>query len=145
MTDTRPAIAIPESVRGFLDDIHFATISTIDPDGRPRQAVIWYTLDGDELILNSAVGRRWPANLLRDPRVAIAVADREDGYRWIGMTGRVTPVRDQPTAQADIAGMARRYHADDPTEAEDLIANRFQRQERISFRVTIESLHEHLD
>ena len=61
------------------------------------------------------------------------------------MTGRVTPVRDQPTAQADIAGMARRYHADDPTEAEDLIANRFQRQERISFRVTIESLHEHLD
>jgi PPOX class probable F420-dependent enzyme len=138
---TEPA---SDRARAFLDDIHFATIATIDPDGTPRQAVIWYTLEGDELVINSAVGRRWPTNLVRDPRVSIAVTDRQDGYRWIGFSGSVTVVEDQSTAQADIAGMARRYHADDPQEAEDLIRDRFERQARISFRVRIAGVHEHL-
>jgi hypothetical protein len=75
----------------------------------------------------------------------VAVHDQADGYRWVGLTGTVEVVHDQPTAQADIAEMARRYHADDPAEAEDLIRDRFQRQTRISFRVTIERVHDHLD
>jgi PPOX class probable F420-dependent enzyme len=144
VTDTT-APALSDPVRAFLADIHFATIATIDPDGAPRQAVIWFTLEGDELVINSAVGRRWPANLERDPRLSMSVTDRLDGYRWIGMTGVVTVVRDQPTAQADIAGMARRYHADEPEEAERLIRERFERQTRISFRFRPDTIHDHLD
>jgi PPOX class probable F420-dependent enzyme len=136
---------LPPHVRAFLDAPRFATIATLDPDGRPRQALIWYTLDGDELIINSAIGRRWPANLLRDTRISVAVADELDVYRWVGLTGRVAVVDDQPTAQADIAGMARRYNADDPDEAESLIRDRFQRQTRISFRVRVDAVHDHLD
>jgi PPOX class probable F420-dependent enzyme len=145
VTDTRPATGIPEHLRAFLAEPHYATISTIDPDGAPRQAVIWFTLAGDDLVINSLVGRRWPTNLLRDPRVAIAVTDRHDGLRWVGVRGQAIPVRDQPTAQADIAGMARRYHADDPGHAEDLIRDRFATQERISFRIAVAAVHEHLD
>lgn len=148
MTDTPRGIdrvALSADQRRFLADPHFATIATLDPDGSPRQAVIWYTLDGDGLIINSAIGRRWPANLLRDPRIAISIADRHDGYRWVGMSGVVTVVRDQPTAQADIAAMARRYHADEPDEAEALISGRFETQERISFRVVIDAVYDHLD
>ena len=116
--DRRVAPPIPDDIRVFLDDTRFATISTIDPDGAAWPAVIWYTLDGDEIVMNSAVGRRWPANLVRDPRVAFSVVDNEDGYRWVALTGRVTVVEDQPTAQADIAAMCRRYHAHEPDEAE---------------------------
>jgi PPOX class probable F420-dependent enzyme len=145
MTDPTSSTAAADPVRAFLDDIHFATIATLDPDGTPRQAVIWYTLDGEELVLNSAVGRRWPSNLLRDPRISISVTDHRDGYRWIGVTGRVNVVEDQATAQADIAGMARRYHADDPAEAEALIRDRFERQTRISFRVPLGGVYSHLD
>jgi PPOX class probable F420-dependent enzyme len=137
--------ALPEPIRAFLDQLRFATISTIDPDGTPRQAVIWYTLDGDEIVINSALGRRWPANLLRDPRIAFSVIDQDDGYRWVGMSGTIRPITDQPTTQADIAAMARRYHADEPDEAERLIRERFERQERISFRFRPESVHDHLD
>ena len=90
MTDandaTGPRGALADHLRTFLDDEHFATIATIDPDGMPRQAVVWYTLDGEDLVLNSAMGRRWPANLLRDPRISIAIADRNDGYRWVGLS-----------------------------------------------------------
>ena len=137
--------ALPDPIRVFLDDLRFATIATTDPDGTPRQAVIWYTLEGDELVINSRVGRRWPSNLLRDPRLSIAVGDRTDGYRWVGLTGTARAVTDQATAQADIAGMARRYHADDPDKAERIIANRFTRQERVSFRFRPDAVHDHLD
>ena len=145
MTETS-TVALPDAIRAFLaSGLQFATIATVDPDGGPRQAVIWYTLDGDDLIINSAVGRRWPANLVRDPRVSVAVADAHDGYRWVGLTGVAEPVTDQPTAQADIAAMARRYHADEPDEAERLIRDRFERQERISFRVRASAIHDHLE
>lgn len=145
MDPTTATSRLTGRVRDFLAATRFATIATLDPDGSPRQAVIWYRLDEDELVINSAVGRRWPANLVRDRRISIAVADERDGYRWVGLSGTVDPIEDQPTAQADIAEMARRYHADDPAEAEALIRDRFQRQTRISFRVRVTDVHDHLD
>ena len=111
----------------------------------PRQAVIWYTVDGDEIVINSAVGRRWPTNLLRDPRLAFTVTDPIDGYRWVGLTGTVRAITDWATTQADIAGMARRYHADEPEEAERIIRERFERQERIRFRFRPTAIHDELD
>jgi PPOX class probable F420-dependent enzyme len=147
LTADRPTtfVPLPDDVRVFLDDIRFSTIATNDPDGRPRQAVVWYTVEGEEIVLNSAVGRRWPSNLVRDPRVAFSVVDATDGYRWVGITGVVTVVVDQDRAQTDIAAMARRYHADDPDEAERLIHGRFERQARISFRMRAASIFTHFD
>ncbi len=136
---------LPEAIRGFLSATRFVTIATTDPDGATRQAVLWYRLEGEEIVLNSAVGRRWPANLQRDPRISLAVTDDADGYRWVGITGMAAVVPDQATAQADIAEMARRYHADEPDEAERLIHDQFERQARISFRVTPLAVHDHLE
>jgi PPOX class probable F420-dependent enzyme len=144
MPNQTTSTLLTERVRAFLDATRFVTISTVDPDGRPRQAVVWYRFDDDELVLNSKVGRRWPANLERDPRIALAVHDDADGYRWVGLTGIVTVVADQPTAQADIAEMARRYHADEPEEVARLIRN-FEAQRRVTFRVAIDAVHDHLD
>jgi PPOX class probable F420-dependent enzyme len=118
--------------RGFLDAPRFAVVATIDPDGAPHQAVTWYRLEADEIVLNSAEGRRWPANLRRDPRVSVLV---EDAYRFVELQGAVRVVDDQAVAQADIAEMARRYHADEPAKAEELIRDRFQRQHRVTFRL----------
>jgi PPOX class probable F420-dependent enzyme len=136
---------LPGHIRAFLDELRFATISTIDPDGRPRQAVVWYAVDGDEIVINSAIGRRWPANLVRDPRLSFTVIDDADQYRWVGLTGTVSSTTDWATTQADIAAMARRYHADEPGEAERLIRERFERQDRISFRFGPATIHDELD
>lgn len=144
MPNPTASAPLTEPVRAFLDATRFVTIATIDLDGRPRQALIWYRFDDDELVLNSKVGRRWPANLERDARIALAVHDDADGYRWVGLTGTVTVVHDQPTAQADIAEMARRYHEDDPEEVAGLI-RKFEAQDRVSFRVAIDAVHDHLD
>ena len=124
----------------------FATLATIDPDGAPRQAVVWYGLDPAGLItVNSMDGRRWPANLRRDPRCSLVVPDGADGYAFVALGGRVVEtVDDQAVAQADIAAFARRYHADDPARAERVIA-RFRTQHRVSFRIEIVSAHDHLE
>jgi PPOX class probable F420-dependent enzyme len=145
VTESTTTSMLAPRIRAFLAATRFVSIATLDPDGGPRQAVVWYRLDGDDIVINSAVGRRWPANLVRDPRISLTVLDATDGYRWVGLTGTATAIADQPTAQADIAEMARRYHADDPAKAERLIADRFERQQRISFRIRIDAVHDHLD
>jgi len=142
-TPTSPSLS--QRVRHFLDANRFASLATVDLDGRPRQAVIWYRLDGDDIVVNSKAGRRWPSNLERDPRVSLAIGDQSDGYRWVGLTGTATLIDDQPTAQADIAEMARRYHADDPAKAERLVHDQFEKQRRVSFRIAIDAVHDHLD
>lgn len=139
--------ALTPKMEAFLRAPHPATIATLDPDGSPHQAIAWFRLDPpDTIVVNSAVGRRWPANLRRDPRVAVAVVDRNDPYRWLGLTGRVVEVvDDQAVAQADIADLARRYMADDPDGAEVLIRDRFRHQQRVSFRIRILRVHNHLE
>jgi PPOX class probable F420-dependent enzyme len=138
--------SLPDRILRFLDAPRFASISTVDPDGGPRQAVVWYLVEDEQLVINSLDGRRWPANLRRDPRISFTVIDAVDGYNWVGLNGLVTDVSDdQSRAQADIAAMARLYHADEPQEAEDLIRNRFQKQHRVSFRVRITGFHDHLE
>jgi PPOX class probable F420-dependent enzyme len=135
-------MALPDHVRSFLVELHFATIATIDPDGQPRQAVIWYLLDGDELLINSRVGRRWPTNLVRDPRISVSVMDEEDPLRWVGLNGTAEVAAEGDDAQLDIAEMARKY--EDATTAEQSIRG-FHRMERITFRVRFDAIHDHLD
>jgi PPOX class probable F420-dependent enzyme len=145
MTTRTATPVLADRVRAFLEAPRFASIATLDDDGSPRQGVVWYLLEGDTLVVNSKVGRRWPANLLRDRRVAVSVIDTDDGYRWIGLTGRVDVVDDPEQAQADIAAMARRYYPNDPAQAERLIERRFRSQRRISFRIHVDEVHDHLD
>src|SRR3954451_21525405 len=99
------SVRFPDHVRVFLDDERYATIATTDPDGAPRQAAVWYTLDGDQIVIKNPIGRRRTAHLLPDPRISLAVVDAANGYRWVGLSGTVESTTDRETTQADIAGM----------------------------------------
>lgn len=137
------ATPIEAWARGLLErEGVFATLATISADGSPLQAVLWYLLRGDTIVLNSKVGRAWPTNLLRDPRCSLLV---ECGYEWVSVSGRVEAVHDQASAQADIAEMARRYHAAEPAQAERMIREVFAPQQRISFLLRPERVVEHPD
>ena len=130
------ATALPSDVLDFLRTRgRHAVIATIDPDGRPRQVLTWYRLVGDTIVVNSLVGRRWPTNLVRDPRITLTVSDGPD---WVSVDGTVEVLEEQSVAQADIAAMAHAYET--PADAATAIA-RFQTQRRISFRVTPGRVH----
>jgi PPOX class probable F420-dependent enzyme len=140
-TTTTP---LPAHVRRFLEQPRYAAVATTDEDGAPRQAVVWFLLDGDTIVVNSLDGRLWPTNLRRDPRISIAITDAAT-ENWVGVSGTAEIVDDQERAQADIAAMARRFHAANPAHAEELIERRFRPQQRVSFRVVPTAIHDHLD
>ena len=131
-----PSKPLPAAIRRFLEAPRFATIATIQPDGSPHQAVIWYGLDGDDLLINSRRGRRWPANLERDPRVSLAIYDDARPEHWVGVRGTASVLRDGPAAVGDIQDLARRYDGD---------PEQYAGQDRVTFRVRIETTFEYGD
>lgn len=135
------ASPLSDRVRAFLRAPRYATIATTGDDGEPHQAAVWYRLDDDDrILLNSRNRRRWPADLRRDPRVSLAAIDVEDGRRWIGLSGIVeTVIDDVESARRDIVDLAHRYDGPGADVAE------FLTQQRVSFRVRILRVHDHLD
>lgn len=128
-------------VRAFLEAPHAVTIGTTGPDGEPHQAVAWYRLDPDDrVLLNSRWPRRWPTDLSRDGRCSLAILDGSDSMRWIGLAAVVeTRIDDLDAARDDICALAVRYNDADP----ETIA-RFRSQPRVSFRMRITGVHDHL-
>jgi PPOX class probable F420-dependent enzyme len=128
--------------RTFLDQLLFAALATVDPDGAPRQAVIWYHLDDDgRILVNSRVGRRWPSNLRRDARASLAITG-PDGYTWLGLAGRVVETVEGDDALADILALAHRYHPEGP-DAEEIAS--FRAYPRITFLIEVDAVHDHLE
>lgn len=140
--DLPPAAALPDRVREFLAQPLYPTLATIGTDGAPHQAVIWYRLEPDgRILVNSRNPRRWPGDLRRDGRASLAVTSLEDPFRWVGLQAVVEEIIDDvPTARDDIVALAVRYD-----EADDGTVARFRSQERISFRLRIVAVHDHLD
>lgn len=134
-------VSLSDRIRDFLDEPHVASIGTTGEDGTPHQAIAWYRLDPDHrILLNSRAPRRWPADLLRDGRVSLAVLDGGDSLRWVGLTGFVEMVIDDvETARDDICTLAVRYGDEDPATMAA-----FRTQARISFRIRITAVHDHL-
>ena len=132
---------LSNDVRAFLEQPHFATLATAGADGAPQQAIIWYRLDPDgRVLVNSREGRRWPADLRRDPRLSLAVFYGADPNRWVGITGLVEEIVDDvERARDDIVALAVRY--DDASESS--IAT-FRSQQRVSFLIRIVRIHDHL-
>jgi PPOX class probable F420-dependent enzyme len=128
--------ALPDAIRRFLEPPRYATIATLMPDGSPHQAVVWYDVDGDALLINSRRGRRWPANLERDPRISVAVYDHAEPEHWVGLRGVAEVLRDGPSALQDIQALARRYDGD---------PNEYVGQDRITFRIRIHRTFEYGD
>lgn len=119
--------------RAFLQEKRFAVVGSINTDGSPHLAVMWYLLDGDDIVVNSAQGRIKDRNLAADPRMSVLV---EDGYRWLRVEGRVAIEHDQKIAQADIRRLAARYYEDE-RKVEESVKNNFGKQHRITYRLRI--------
>ena len=95
---------IPEKYRDLFSKRAFASLGTLMPDGRPQVTPVWCDLEGDLVIFNSAKDR----NVRRDPRVAMAIVDPDNPYRYLEIRGRVVEITEQG-ADAHIDRMAKKY------------------------------------
>jgi PPOX class probable F420-dependent enzyme len=129
-----PTEALPERIRDFLAAPRYAAISTLDDDGPPHQAIVWYGLEDGGLLINSRAERRWPHNLLRDPRISMAIQDWDVPNHWVGLKGRATLLREGEAAMVDIMALARRYGKS---------PDQYRGQLRVSFLVRVERVFEY--
>ena len=78
------------------------------PDGSPQVTPVWVDYDGKHVLVNSAEGRRKDKNLRRDGRVALAIMDPENPYRYLQIRGRVAEITNEGASQ-HIDKMAQKY------------------------------------
>jgi len=67
-----------------------AHVATLGPDGAPQVTPVWVMLDGEDIIINTALGRAKARNLASDSRVAVSLTDPDDLYAAIVVRGSVT-------------------------------------------------------
>lgn len=100
--------AIPEKYLDLFNKKAFANLGTLMPDGRPQVTPVWIDFDGEHVIFNSAKGRQKDRNVRREPRVALAIMDPDNPYRYLEIRGRVVEITEQGGA-AHIDKMAKKY------------------------------------
>ena len=99
---------IPENFRDLFSKRAFGNLATLMSDGRPQVTPVWCDFDGTHVLVNSAKGRQKDRNMRRDARVAIAVSDPDNPYRYLEVRGRVVEITEQG-ADAHIDRMAKKY------------------------------------
>jgi PPOX class probable F420-dependent enzyme len=102
------ADVIPQNFRDLFNKRAFAALTTLMPDGSPQTTPVWVDFDGQYVIFNSARGRQKDRNVRRDPRVALAIIDPENPYRYVEVRGKVAEITEEGAA-AHIDKMAKKY------------------------------------
>ncbi|HKW62356.1 MAG TPA: PPOX class F420-dependent oxidoreductase [Candidatus Acidoferrum sp.] len=86
---------IPEEYVDLLEKQAFGNLSTLMKDGSPQVTPVWVDFDGKHVRVNSAKGRVKDNNMRRDPRVAIALQDPANPYRYLEIRGRVVEITEK--------------------------------------------------
>ena len=129
---------LTDSIRDFLDERRFAVLATSNPGGTIQQTVMWYLLEGDAIVMNTAKGRIKFRNMEAANEISICV---EDGLRYVTLTGDVSFNDDQTIAKADIQRIGRRYDSEE--EVRDAYETNWKHQQRVTLTMPIRHVVTH--
>ncbi|MEV4134126.1 PPOX class F420-dependent oxidoreductase [Dactylosporangium sp. NPDC049742] len=96
-------------VARLVEDVNYAHIATLLPDGSPHSVPVWIDREGDRLAVLTGPGSRKARNVARDPRVAISIIDHAQPYATALIRGRVTEILDGDDAWRVIDRIAVKY------------------------------------
>ena len=99
---------ISPEVAKLIEDKNLAFVATLMNNGSPQITPVWIDLVDGMILVNTAQGRVKQRNVSRDPRVAIAIVDRNNPYSMVTIQGKVV---EQTIDGADnhIDKMAKKY------------------------------------
>ena len=129
---------LSDAVREFLNERRFAVLATSNPDGTVQQSVMWYLLEGDTIVMNTAKGRVKFRNMDRSNRISLCV---EEGLRYVTLTGEVSFNDNQEVAQADIQRIGRRYDTEEEVRQEH--EQNWKHQQRVTLTMPINHVVTH--
>jgi PPOX class probable F420-dependent enzyme len=96
------------AARAIFDKRVLAHVASLDADGAPNVSPVWVGLDGDDIVINTALGRAKARNLASDSRVAVSLTDPDDPSTSITVRGTVV-VFTTDGADAVIDAFAKKY------------------------------------
>lgn len=102
---------IPASHQDLLVDETraFVYLATSMRDGSPQCTPVWFNVEGDYILLNSARGRVKDRNMRARPAVALCIADPRNAYRYLQLRGRIAEIT-QDGAEEHIDALNFKYH-----------------------------------
>jgi PPOX class probable F420-dependent enzyme len=95
-------------VARLLDAEPVVWLSTVRPDGTPHLVPIWFSWDGESILIASKPHARKVANLRENPRVMLALGEPDDDFD-VGLLEGIAEVLDGPAAQSLPASHLRKY------------------------------------
>ena len=93
--------------RDLIESKNHAVVSTLNDDGSIHSTVVWASVEDGAVAVNSAVGRKWPNNLERDPTITVTVYDESNPYEYVEVRGKATGTTDG--ADEHIDRLAKKY------------------------------------
>lgn len=97
-----------EKAISLIDGQNFGNLATIMDDGSPQVTPVWINREGDNILVNTAMGRTKQRNILRDQRVAVSIYDQKNPYSMVSIKGHVISQSSQG-ANEHIDLLAKKY------------------------------------
>ena len=103
---------LEEKPRKFLDENPYVGVATtLREDGSPHSTIVWVDVEGDKVSFNTALGRAKPRHLEHDPRASVLMADPNNSYKWVAVSGPAQLTEEGADAQID--KLAKKYLSKD--------------------------------
>ena len=122
-------------LREFLDEHHVGVLATIASDGKPRQSVVYYALEGDRLLISTESKRLKARDAKRSGWASLCVRGDEQPYPSATFSGPAEILTEGigPLTASVVQRIARMPEPPDPQTDEDLAA-----LDRVVLAITVE-------
>ena len=105
---------IPENFLDILQSKGFAYVATIGPKGEPQVSPVLFSWDGTHILFSMDKVRQKYRNLLREPRIALSIADPTNPFRSMEIRGKVVRI-DEDVDYRFVNAQSQRYLNQDAT------------------------------
>ncbi|MGH8996506.1 MAG: PPOX class F420-dependent oxidoreductase [Acidimicrobiales bacterium] len=100
---------IDDAVKKLAKAPNFATLTTLLPDGQPQTSVMWVDCDDEHVLINTEVHRQKFKDIEREPRVTVAIWNKDNPYEYVEVRGRVMATTRGDAARAHIDELSDKY------------------------------------
>jgi PPOX class probable F420-dependent enzyme len=100
---------LPQSHLDLLDGPVVISLATLMPNGQPQVTPVWCNRHGNQVWINTALGRQKARNLHARPQVTILAVDPAHPLRWIEVRGQVISLDNSQAAVEHINDLSHLY------------------------------------
>ncbi len=100
--------ALNRGAKELLAQPVFVHVAVVQSDGTPHLTPVWVDIEGDNVVINTALGRSKARNIHKGSVIALSALDPNNPYQAIAFQGKVVEVTEQG-ADAHIDYLAKKY------------------------------------